>query len=349
MALDGLKSLDDRIVFEKSMTMRRKRRPLLTRAKKEERIWMLHEEGSSISEITHEVGVSATTAQKVIKAREESLLPKEKSKRSQALVLYGAGGTVRSVSIELDIPVHEAEEYLIESHKADGIDYLEKLRSQLGPSFPHLIDLAEELLLHGMSVEEMNEAIFIIKHRQELQAGIRDFSYRRELLQQEVDSLTHSKNALYAGYLQLSQDYQKLQESSNLARYDLDQICQSIQEKQREDANLDAIIKLEIDSSEVCRSLNDFIGKLVKQILDNDHRRLILTTTAMAAVFARDGNLEFQSLLFHPELAVLNVDIQRKFSFLVSKTIDQLSLEIEKTERAAIYEQAKKIAQGLDS
>lgn len=95
--------------------------------------------------------------------------------------------------------------------------------------------------------------------------------------------------------------------------------------------------------------MNDFIGKRVKQILDNDQRRLILTITAMAAVFTRDGKLEFQSLLFQPESALLNVDIQRKFGLLVSKTMNQLSREIEKTERATIYEQAKQIVEGLHS
>ena len=169
---------------------------------------------------------------------------------------------------------HEAEEYLIESHKADGLDYLEKLRSQLGPRFSHLIDLAKELLLRGMSVEEMDQANNIVKQREELQADVRHSSYNLELLRNEVDSLTHSKETLYSGNCQLSQDYQKLQESIKLARSDLDQICLSIQKKQREDADLDAIIKSKIESSELCKSLNDFIGKRVKEFLDNDRKKV---------------------------------------------------------------------------
>jgi transposase len=318
------------------------KRNLLKRAQKEEMIWNMHEDGHGVQKIAKVLHVSASTAHKVIKAHEKALLPKEKSKRSQALSHYEMGSTVLNVSVDLDIPVHEAEDYLIEFQRAIRIDYLEKLRTQIGAQFPQFVELAKELVLRDMSTQEMDQAKLVVKNCNEFQAT-------KYLLQNEVSSLKISKNTLLPEIFQLRQESEKLRKSTNLASLDYAQVCASIENKKAELDDLEAILQSKIGTSELCEELDSFIKDRVEKTVGNQKIILISMVTAMAAVFASDRNGEFQSLLFQSEGAFFNPETQRKFALLVRKIMVELESQITEMQREVIYEQAKQIVKKLNS
>jgi transposase-like protein len=322
----------------------KKKRPRLTRAKKEQRIWKLHEDGYGIAEIAEEVGVSATTASKVIRQREELLAPKEKSARSQALLLYRAGAGVTSVAIQIDIPVEEAEGYLQEFHQAEQLDYLENLRRNLGPRFPHFLSLAQELADRDMSIQEMDEAIICAKRNREQQEVTAELGAQHRLLRNQVESLKLAKQNLLVEKGDLDEQIYELKESLDLVKSEYDIACLNTEAKERQADDIETIVNSKMKASRVCLEIENIVDTRVRVLLENRRTGLIILISAIIHVISTDPSGQFQALLSRSSPS-LNSELIVKFRSLISKTYDRLASEIQMNERIGIYEQVRQIVE----
>jgi Homeodomain-like domain len=318
------------------------RRPRLTRIQKEARIIELNEAGYTVQEICSIVGCSATTAHRVIKQNEESREPKEKSKRSQALILFDAGWDILKVATRLDIPVPEAEAYLREYHYAKGINYLEHIRGLMGQSFYPFIGICQEMCSMNMSRAEIDETRRLVKQKEIIRSEL--ISLRTEL-KTTSDKLQHNQTLVIDAERYLN----GLKADIRIWQKDHDDLQSRNKTLIKENSDLESVKQSKIDSSEIFKKIEDFTKNHIRSIFKDQRGFIILILTALPQVLRQDIAGEFRSLLYPPHSYFIDIELFIKLAVLLIRVANQMEPQVMMAIRNDQYKQVLEIVDNLNS
>ena len=135
---------------------------------KEQHIRKLLKEGWDWEQIRKIAHCSPNTIQKVKEKSEQTRAQKTKSNRSYALRMYNKGNTPYDVSLKLDIPQKEAEEYQLEYWKLRNMNTLEQMYNDNKDSLPLIVSMFKEMNTRNISLDLLSRAANLVNRLPQL-------------------------------------------------------------------------------------------------------------------------------------------------------------------------------------
>lgn len=178
---------------------------------KEQHIRKLLKEGWDWEQIRKIAHCSPNTIQKVKEKSEQKRAQKTKSNRSYALRMYNKGNTPYDVSVKLEIPQKEAEEYQLEYWKLRNMNTLEQLYNGNKDSLPLIISMLKEMNTRNISLDLLSRAANLVYKlpqlyneysgvQKEIQVSRAEYKQRQEELwniQREIKRIENYRNIDY--------------------------------------------------------------------------------------------------------------------------------------------------------